>query len=109
MGGNAEAEVVLYQPDSRLLATTLLSISEIFNEGELDEDSVCKESLRTAEMVFFEGGFYRKWRKESHDRWLVVDDKLYHCGHSLNANGGHKISAITLMGTSPEAILGQVR
>lgn len=51
----------------------------------------------------------RKWRKESHDRWLVIDDKLYHCGHSLNANGGHKISAITLMGTSPEAILGQVR
>ena len=48
MGGNTEAEVVLYQPDSRLLATTLLSISEIFNEGELDEDSVCKESLRTA-------------------------------------------------------------
>ena len=51
----------------------------------------------------------RKWRKESHDRWLVVDDKLYHCGHSLNANGGHKISAITLMGTSPEVILRQVR
>ena len=50
----------------------------------------------------------RKWRKESHDRWLVVDDKLYHCGHSLNANGGHKISAITLMGTSPEVILEQV-
>ena len=23
----------------------------------------------------------RKWRKESHDRWLVVDDKIYHCGH----------------------------
>ena len=51
----------------------------------------------------------RKWRKESHDRWLVVEDKIYHCGHSLNANGGHKISAITLMGTSPEVILGQVR
>ena len=51
----------------------------------------------------------RKWRKESHDRWLVVDDKIYHCGHSLNANGGHKISAITLIGTSPEVILGQVR
>ena len=51
----------------------------------------------------------RKWRKESHDRWLVVDDKIYHCGHALNANGGHKISAITLMGTSPEVILGQVK
>ena len=50
----------------------------------------------------------RKWRKESHDRWLIIDDQLYHCGHSLNANGGHKISAITLMGTSPEVILAEV-
>ncbi len=50
----------------------------------------------------------RKWRKESHDRWLVIDDNLYHCGHSLNANGGHKISSVTLMGTSPEVILSEV-
>lgn len=50
----------------------------------------------------------RKWRKASHDRWLIIDDQLYHCGHSLNANGGHKISAIILMGTSPEVILGVV-
>ena len=50
----------------------------------------------------------RKWRNESHDRWLIIDDSLYHCGHSLNANGGHKISAITLMGTSPELILSKV-
>ena len=28
--------------------------------------------------------------------------------HSLNANGGHKISAIALMGTSPEVILSKV-
>lgn len=47
----------------------------------------------------------RKWRKESHDRWLIIDDQLYHCGHSLNVNGGHKISAITLMGIAPEVIL----
>ncbi len=50
----------------------------------------------------------RKWRKESHDRWLIVDDTLYHCGHSLNATGGHKISAITRMGTPPDAILAEV-
>ena len=50
----------------------------------------------------------RKWSKESHDRWLVIDDTLYHCGHSLNANGGHKISAITRMGISPENILSVV-
>ena len=50
----------------------------------------------------------RKWRKESHDRWLIVDECLYHCGHSLNATGGHKISSITLMGTSPEVILAEM-
>ena len=50
----------------------------------------------------------RKWSNESHDRWLIIDDTLYHFGHSLNANGGHKISAITLMGTSPEVILSKV-
>ena len=50
----------------------------------------------------------RKWKKQSHDRWLIIDDSLYHCGHSLNANGGHKISAITLMGTSPDVILSKV-
>ncbi len=192
LGDNAEAEVVLYQPDSsihievlvegetvwltqqqmsELFSTTrnniTLHIRNIFNEGELDEDSVCKESLRTAadgkkyrtklynldviisvgyrvksivgtkfrqwansvlrqyllrgyavhqQLMLMESRIEGKlcaqhdeWRKESHDRWLVIDDKLYHCGHSLNANGGHKISAITLMGTSPEVILGQVR
>ena len=50
----------------------------------------------------------RKWSNESHDRWLIIDDTLYHCGHSLNANGGHKISAITLMGTTPDVILSKV-
>ena len=73
IGGNAEAEVVLYQPDSsihievlvegetvwltqqqmsELFSTTrnniTLHIRNIFKEGELNEDSVCKESLRTA-------------------------------------------------------------
>ena len=47
-------------------------------------------------------------RKTSHDRWLITDDRLYHCGHSLDSNGGHKISAVTLMGTPPEVILSQI-
>ena len=50
----------------------------------------------------------RRWRKTSHDRWLITDDRLYHCGHSLDSNGGHKISAVTLMGTPPEVILSQI-
>lgn len=49
-----------------------------------------------------------KWKKESHDRWLIIDDRLYHCGHSLNAIG-NKMSAITLMGKSPDEILAEVR
>ncbi len=49
-----------------------------------------------------------KWKKESHDRWLIIDDRLYHCGHSINALG-NKMSAITLMGKSPDDILDEVR
>lgn len=49
-----------------------------------------------------------KWRNESHDRWLIIDDQLWHCGHSLNALGG-KMSAITLMGKSPEDILKEIQ
>ena len=48
------------------------------------------------------------WSKPSHDRWLIIDDYLYHCGHSLK-DMGRKLSAITLMGTSPETILGHVK
>ena len=49
-----------------------------------------------------------KWRTPSHDRWLIIDDSLYHCGHSLK-DMGKKLSAITLMGASPEAILKAVK
>ena len=51
----------------------------------------------------------RKWRNECHDRFLIIDDTLYHCGHSLNATGGHKISAIIRMGTTPDVILSRVQ
>ena len=48
------------------------------------------------------------WSKASHDRWLIIDNSLYHCGHSLK-DMGRKLSAITLMGTSPEEILNSVK
>lgn len=48
------------------------------------------------------------WAKPSHDRWLIIDNFLYHCGHSLK-DMGRKLSAITLMGTTPETILKQIR
>ena len=49
-----------------------------------------------------------KWSTASHDRWLIIDDRLYHCGHSVK-DLGKRLSAITLMGASPEAILKHVR
>ncbi len=48
-----------------------------------------------------------KWSKPSHDRWLIIDESLYHCGHSLK-DMGKKLSAIMLMGTTPDAILKEV-
>ena len=42
-----------------------------------------------------------KWSTASHDRWLIVDDRLYHCGHSVK-DLGKRLSAIMLMGESPE-------
>lgn len=48
-----------------------------------------------------------KWRVESHDRWLIVDDSLYHCGPSVK-DAGRKIGAITRMGILPEVILAEM-
>ncbi len=48
------------------------------------------------------------WRNPSHDRWLIIDDQLYHCGHSFK-DVGHKISAIMLMGEDPKTILQKMK
>ena len=48
------------------------------------------------------------WRNASHDRWLIADDSVYHCGHSLK-DMGQKLSAVSLLGIDAEDILKQVR
>ena len=48
------------------------------------------------------------WSTPSHDRWLITDDQLYHCGHSLK-DMGKKLSAISLMGIPARTIIDQVR
>lgn len=106
-------------------------LNNIFKDGELIKKSVHSilEYTAAGKNIIYTGGVgkgmqrlmdehdhlfpeshvdIRKWRKESHDRWLIIDDQLYHCGHSLDANGGHKISAITLMGIAPEVILAEM-
>ena len=48
------------------------------------------------------------WKSPSHDRWLIIDDSVYHCGHSLK-DMGQKLSAVSLLGINAEDILKQVR
>ncbi len=49
-----------------------------------------------------------KWSQSSHDRWVIIDDTLYHCGHSVK-DLGKKLSAIMRMDLNPEVILKEVR
>ena len=49
-----------------------------------------------------------KWSKSSHHRWVIIDDTLYHCGHSVK-DLGRKLSAIMKMDWNPEVVLKEVR
>ncbi len=49
-----------------------------------------------------------KWSKPSHDRWVIIDNTIYHCGHSVK-DLGKKLSAIMKMDLSPEVVLKEVR
>ena len=48
-----------------------------------------------------------QWSKASHDRWVIIDDMVYHCGHSVK-DLGKKLSAIMKMDLNPEVILKEV-
>ncbi|MBQ2097199.1 MAG: virulence RhuM family protein [Bacteroidales bacterium] len=47
------------------------------------------------------------WSNPSHDRWLIIDDNLFLCGHSLK-DMGKKLTAIMLIETKPEVVLNVV-
>lgn len=49
-----------------------------------------------------------KWSRSSHDRWVIIDDTLYHCGHSVK-DLGKRLSAIMRMDWDPETVLKEVR
>ena len=117
-----------YAVNQRLIAMEeridrrLAQHENVLQEHQEKIDFFVRTNLPPVEQVFFEGEFFEAhnaslsagliethlWSKPSHDRWLIIDDSLYHCGHSLK-DMGRKLSAITLMGTSPETILGQIR
>lgn len=47
------------------------------------------------------------WTNPSHDRWLIIDDDLFHCGHSIK-DMGKKLSAILRLETAPDTILNAI-
>lgn len=47
------------------------------------------------------------WKEPSHDRWLIVDSDVYHCGHSLK-DMGQKLSAISHLSIDANDILKHV-
>ena len=49
-----------------------------------------------------------KWSRSSHDRWVIIDETLYHCGHSVK-DLGKRLSAIMRMDWDPETVLKEVR
>lgn len=49
-----------------------------------------------------------QWTTPSHDRWLIIDDNLFLCGHSFK-DMGKKLTAIILMETKPEVVIGAVK
>ena len=105
-------------------------LSNIYQSGELDEHSSCSilEHMGNDGKQRYQTKYYNLatlrdvhnattgaqpvkthvWRNPSHDRWLIIDDQLYHCGHSFK-DVGHKISAIMLMGEDPKTILQKMK
>lgn len=49
----------------------------------------------------------KKWKTEQHDRWLIIDDSLWHCGASLK-DAGLKTFGIDPIGLAVDIILSQV-
>jgi len=105
-----QGEIILYQPDEtvrlevrleddtvwltqaqivalfqKAKSTISFHISNIFKEGELDEKVVVRKN-RTTTLHF----------NHAHDRFLLIDDEVYHIGASLK-DLGKKWFAFTLM------------
>lgn len=89
-------------------------IKAVQQEQQQQLDFFIRTNTPPAEMVFFNGDFFtarvalEQLIKTATHRAIIIDDCLYHCGHSLNAVGS-KMSAITLMGIHPDVILSEIR
>lgn len=79
-----------------------LHLKNIFESGELIRESVTEKiSAAAADMS-------SQFVTTSPQNWVIIDDTLYHCGHSVK-DLGKKLSAIMKMDWDPEVVLKEVR
>ena len=77
--------------------------ADIYSDGEYKSLREAHNASRSAQPINT-----HKWAKASHDRWLIVDDTVYHCGHSLK-DMGQKLCAIAQLGVDVDDILKKIR
>jgi len=77
--------------------------ADIYSDGEYKTLRDAHNASRSAQPINT-----HKWTKASHDRWLIIDDTVYHCGHSLK-DMGKKLCAISKLGVDANDILKKIR
>ena len=77
--------------------------ADIYSDGEYKTLRDAHNASRSAQPINT-----HRWTKASHDRWLIIDDTVYHCGHSLK-DMGKKLCAISQLDVDADDILKKIR
>lgn len=98
-----------------------LHITNIYNEGELDENSTVKDSLTVRKegnrIVRRHVNYYNldvilytiNICQHNHDRFLIIDDVVYLFGASLKDAGKKLFAYIQMQETSASGLLNMIR
>ena len=122
-----QGEIILYQPDEtvrlevrleddtvwltqaqigelfqKVKSTISFHISNIFKEGELEESVVVRKYRTTTQHGAVAGKI-----QTHHNRFLIIDDELWHCGASFK-DLGRRLFAIDRLAIDKSVILGQL-
>src|SRR5690606_21269866 len=91
-----------YRAERRDLDGSEVRMEALARELDAAMAFVAGRSLGSLE-VRVTGGRVRKY----HDRFLVIDDEVWHCGHSFNQVGRDELSAITRL-RRPKDVLAMI-
>ena len=92
----------------------LLEKRQIATDQKIEDVLNCLEQGELREKDQFNAQYPRKpltikkWQTEQHDRWIIIDNELWHCGASIK-DAGRRTFGFDPIGLDVEVILGQVR